>query len=808
MGNTIDCDDGNACTVDDCAPENGCVYSFSNDACDDGNVCTQSDQCFNGECMGQEYNCDDGNPCTDDVCVGSDGAPECVYLPIAGACDDDNACTQDDSCDGGLCIGMPITCDDNNSCTLDSCDASSGCLYEPADGAACDDGESCTEGDVCGGGSCQAGPWTVGCCHGPSDCSDNYGCSLETCENGNCVYTPKDCHDGNLCTGDLCAQGVCEHPPLQQEVVLYNENFDAGALQGWHFGINPDGSADIFWSVSDYDSHSGSSSLYVGNPADQTYDHGTGDASAYGPPVQLPDEAEIDLDFYYHAAIQEDGCTYDYLIVEVQETNGERTELVPRICHDTEGFVHKSYVLDSFAGKAVRVILTFKTTDAVNNEDEGFYIDDLSIIALPREGCCASDAHCGDDDLCSADLCQEFECSNPWVPGTYFAESFDSGSILVGGAGQTDKWYINTSADNSEIPITWQVDDSRSWSTPYSLYGGYVKNHNYDAGAFITTARTPKIVLPQDSSAMLTFRLWTDLKQPSCEVDVFRVGASTGVYGNVSWLYTRCNTTEGFINVEVDVSGYSGSNLYLLFQFQANGNKNDAEGVYVDHIRVVKLAEDETCCTGNSDCEDGDLCTINLCTGTPGGGICMDRDVTEYAELFDDEVANGWSYQGAGNNNWQVDDYRHESPKYSLYCGNPQNQTYANSDGGTVMAASPYVVLDDVEKLNPKASYSRYLDLYQPAFNSTPHCLRVLVHQKGMANQTLLEEICSNSDNYEKDTWVYQDWDLDNFMGEEIRLVFVLQYGGIWGPWNIDNEGAYIDNVRIYFEECADDNQG
>ena len=42
----MNCDDGNACTTDQCLPlMTGCDYSFNTDACDDGDACTSGEVC-------------------------------------------------------------------------------------------------------------------------------------------------------------------------------------------------------------------------------------------------------------------------------------------------------------------------------------------------------------------------------------------------------------------------------------------------------------------------------------------------------------------------------------------------------------------------------------------------------------------------------------------------------------------------------------------------------------------------------------------------------------------------------------------
>jgi len=68
-------------------------------------------------------NCDDGNPCTIDLC----SANVCVHVPVN--CDDGNPCTID-SCSANGCVHVPVNCDDGNPCTIDLCGAN-GCVHVP-----------------------------------------------------------------------------------------------------------------------------------------------------------------------------------------------------------------------------------------------------------------------------------------------------------------------------------------------------------------------------------------------------------------------------------------------------------------------------------------------------------------------------------------------------------------------------------------------------------------------------------------------------------------------------------------------------
>jgi hypothetical protein len=212
------CDDGNACTVDACDPEDGC----SNEPldCDDGNACT-TDSCDPDEgCLYEKIVCDDESACTADSCEPASG---CVYAPIS--CDDGDACTAD-SCDADTgCAHAPVVCDDANACTSDSCEPASGCVYTPI---SCDDGDACTadscdpdtgcayapvscdDGNACTADSCDP---ATGCNQAPIDPDDGNACTIDTCDPASGTHhEPVDCADGNACTNDSCDPATgCVH---------------------------------------------------------------------------------------------------------------------------------------------------------------------------------------------------------------------------------------------------------------------------------------------------------------------------------------------------------------------------------------------------------------------------------------------------------------------------------------------------------------------------------------------------------------------------------------------------------------------
>ena len=92
---TVNCDDGNACTVDSCVASTG--------------ACTHT-----------PLSCDDGIDCTVDSCDPTAG---CSHAPQASLCPDQPYCNSAKACNPTT--GCGIDCTDGSICTTDSCDGTS-----------------------------------------------------------------------------------------------------------------------------------------------------------------------------------------------------------------------------------------------------------------------------------------------------------------------------------------------------------------------------------------------------------------------------------------------------------------------------------------------------------------------------------------------------------------------------------------------------------------------------------------------------------------------------------------------------------
>lgn len=157
------------------ASESGCLIDPG--LCDDGDACTSDDCLADGQCANVTVTCDDGNACTVDSCD-----PTLGCLAEALDCDDDNVCTVD-SCDPARgCVLDAVSCDDGNACTIDSCDPALGCMTTALD---CDDNNLCTD-DACDP--------SRGCVREAVSCNDADPCTRDACEpSTGCVFEPTDC---------------------------------------------------------------------------------------------------------------------------------------------------------------------------------------------------------------------------------------------------------------------------------------------------------------------------------------------------------------------------------------------------------------------------------------------------------------------------------------------------------------------------------------------------------------------------------------------------------------------------------------
>lgn len=156
---TPDCDDNNPCTSDGFdLVARSCTHRAQSGSCSDNNACTQMDSCVEGHCIGQRIECQDQNACTVDTCDPEVG---CTFVPADELCSDNNPCTVD-TCDPQLGCHSSLAAE-GTMCGTPNCQEyavciGGDCIAAPTpNGFPCDDGDVCTSADSCQDGLCMGG---------------------------------------------------------------------------------------------------------------------------------------------------------------------------------------------------------------------------------------------------------------------------------------------------------------------------------------------------------------------------------------------------------------------------------------------------------------------------------------------------------------------------------------------------------------------------------------------------------------------------------------------------------------------------
>lgn len=418
-GQPVVCEGSGPCTSAVCSPTTGCQLLNKADGtpCDaDGNGCTNPDVCLGGSCAaGPGVTCPGGGPCLAVDCASTGAASHsCTNTPIAAKtqCDDGLFCTVGDYCNGtGSCIGGgPSACDGSavkNGCAQSVCDETAkACVSKFSDKAtACDDGLFCTINDACDGqGNCVSGGANT-CGGAMKTCKQNF-CDEATkqciiTDLAGCCYSASDCDDGAPCTVEVCnmngTTGTCawkaagtssccqptptggfsrwfnafDYNSLHQMTV---QNSTGSPLQGWQL-----------WSGSPI-VHTPIGVLYYGNKTANNFDFGKSSGTASLPVQTLPTMPGAHLDFWLYFDT-EFGGPYDMLSVQAVNSKGDAIKLWDRNMPSATGPMPQpkqwqqiSINLDTVQGQTVTLQLAFDTVDAVGNNGQGVFIDELALV--------------------------------------------------------------------------------------------------------------------------------------------------------------------------------------------------------------------------------------------------------------------------------------------------------------------------------------------------------------------------------------------------------------------------------------------
>lgn len=452
------CGDGNPCTVDTCqgnqcvstpsANQPGCCVTASD--CEDGDSCT-AHSCEEGvckttavpDCCGTDSDCDDGLACTTNSCVGGSCQVEQKENCCFGnaSCADGIACTVD-SCNNatgqcqyivleGCCFG-DTDCDDGNPCTLDVCEGNNYCSHTPIEGC-CASAADCGTAGTCEQVKCLANQCFTsevpGCCATDADCDDGDACTDESCQNGTCSVSPvagcctsdADCVSNDECVVGSCNGGVCafqEDADCCEDGLLLFAAFGSG-LGGW----TVQGTTDAFWQISTQNTQTPPGALWFGNAATGNFmsSQGASAGRILSPPAAIPASAVSTVLNFSVWIDTEQPQQFDQFRIRLQLPDGSETPAVwnksaiPASSYGT--WVAVKVNLSAYAGQTVRVAFEFDSVDAIDNEGQGVFIDDMTIVASCEEvDICSFDGECDDGQACTADTCVAGSCQHAAIP--------------------------------------------------------------------------------------------------------------------------------------------------------------------------------------------------------------------------------------------------------------------------------------------------------------------------------------------------------------------------------------------------------
>ncbi len=512
--------------------------------------------------------------------------------------------------------------------------------------------QTCQEGDSCGddGNVC-----TDDACSVFANAAPNGYCAhptISTCVKPECTEATvaQDCPDAGECEQATCVDGHCVYetlPDCCKTETLFSATFDDGSLDGFQV-YSYQGQAKVKWQVSGARHTSGGYSLYYGDTVAKTYD--TGDQFNFGeatsPALDLPPGGWVFLTFDLFLSTEFDDTLpeeyynplgidfFEVLVVEDLGNPSQEKRTTVWSSHNVLGTTNGQFVpvgvdLSDFAGQTVWLRFKFDTSDEVNNEYEGVYVDNVHIewstagegcpprrncmtahdcgvdgvcrtgdcvdsvcdvvqVGVPPE-CCATQQDCDDGDPCTADGCLQHACHNEFVegPGCCAPETvktFDFDAIPLEGFQVVD--------DGTDVK--WQTTTAEVHSPPNALYFG--NGTNYDNGGVAKgSALSPAVTLPQvppEGKIHLSFFLYLDVDK-NLLFDRFTVEVVDGDQSTP--VFSKDNVPElayatWFEATAIDLTAFKGRSVKLRFSFDSVDHVlNEGFGVVVDDIAIRKV---------------------------------------------------------------------------------------------------------------------------------------------------------------------------------------------------------------------------
>lgn len=163
---------------------------------------------------------------------------------------------------------------------------------------------------------------------------------------------------------------------------LFSDDMESGP-EKWTIEGNDGNGGPSLWHQTTHRSHSATTAFYYGQATTQNYDTGAANSgSITSEPIDLSDVVGANLSFQHYLR-KEDSVIYDPARVQVSADGGASWLDVYVPSQDTEGsdFEKVDISLAAYVGQVIQIRFSFETLDPVDNDAEGWIIDDVLVGA-------------------------------------------------------------------------------------------------------------------------------------------------------------------------------------------------------------------------------------------------------------------------------------------------------------------------------------------------------------------------------------------------------------------------------------------
>lgn len=759
------CDDGDACTTDQCVPGIGCVFSPNPDCCEGA------------------ADCDDGNNCTDDSCVGGTcqnvAQPDCCVS--AADCDDFNKCTDDSCVDGScqhafdiFCCTTDGECDDGNACTQDTCFTLQGfgvCQYNPLPGPTCCVGANDCPPQACLSATCEnfecQYETNTDCCTVGADCDDGDSCTDDVCAasvcfnqpNGSCCEVAPDCDDGNICTADLCENGACLN--LVQPGCCTN---------------NGECDDDDACTVDTCDVPSGVCNNIPGGPDCCTSNADCADG---------------------------DDCTSD---VCNQATGACTNPLIPDCCTPTSK-------TQDFSDP--NILSSWTITPAQVPGTVTWWIDGAQADSPPTS-LYMGNPQTGTFDNNGQTVVATARSTSFLVPNTPFAllefgiwadaeaGGFDELEIrVVSAAGAQVVWLKNSQLPpeqyqtwfGAKVNLTPWVGQSIQLEFHFDSFDPVA---NDGAGIFIDDLTISGLC--EDPGFCGSSAECNDGN--ACTVDTCLSNVcSNAPQPDCCTGDAQCDDNYA-CSVDQCVANECQNSLIggcCVFNSECDDGSACTTDTCDSASNTCTFTPTPDCCTSALDCDDGDACTNDACVGgacsysPTGGSECCTEDIWYLAD-FNENTTEDFLILGDGSSvGWTTNNARWWSPPFALYFGDPILGSY-NSGTKTFGTAFSPIVSVPASAQGPTLTFQIYLDI-ETAVNRDQLSVNILVDG---VQTPFWSKAQVAAEQYQQ--WITVTLPLPpEASGKDVRVV--LDFDSV-DSFNNDGEGIFVDDIRLH-NVCA-----